>query len=218
MARIEQMGRGRTSAITGSVGVAGLNELIRQFRDLDKEINKTIRRVNKSIADEVSNDAIKLGKQQNVAGRPVHRRDRGVKGIKGRARQNQASIELQGHRNNAVLSLEFGRIYQPVPVNTNKGQRYRYYTQANLGKLPRSRPGAGRLYRRFVGDKAFQTGFGGYVVGKTIRNALPQIQEEYLERVFKEIKNTLQMAKVVDIPIRLSTTGKSGLVKVRKAA
>ena len=72
MARIEQMGRGRISAITGSVGVAGLNELIRQFRDLDKEINKTIRRVNKSIADEVSNDAIKLGKQQNVGGRPVH--------------------------------------------------------------------------------------------------------------------------------------------------
>ena len=195
MATIEQMGRGRTLNITGSVGVAGLNELLRDFKKLDKEINKTIRRVNKSIADEVSNDAIKLGKQQNVGGRPVHRRNRGVKGIKSRARQNQASIELQGHRNDAVLSLEFGRIYQPVPKNTNKGQRYRYYTQANLGKLPRSRPGAGRLYRRFVGDKAFQTGFGGYVVGKTIRNALPQIQDEYLERVFKAIKTTTQIPK-----------------------
>jgi hypothetical protein len=213
MAKIEQMGRGRTSAITGAVGVSGLNELLRDFKKLDKEINKTIRRVNKDIAEEVSNDAIKLGKQQNVQGRPVHRRDRGVKGIKSRARQNQASIELQGHRNNAVLSLEFGRIYQPVPKNTNKGQRFRYYTQANLGKLPRSRPGAGRLYRRFVGDKAFQTGFGGYVVGKTIRNALPQIQDEYLERVFKAIKTTTQMAKVVDIPIRLSTSGRTGLVK-----
>ena len=213
MAKIEQMGRGRTLAITGAVGVSGLNELLRDFKKLDKEINKTIRRVNKDIAEEVSNDAIKLGKQQNVQGRPVHRRDRGVKGIKGRARQNQASIELQGHKNNAVLSLEFGRIYQPVPKNTNKGQRFRYYTQANLGKLPRSRPGAGRLYRRFVGDKAFQTGFGGYVVGKTIRNALPQIQDEYLERVFKAIKTTTQMAKVVDIPIRLSTSGRTGLVK-----
>ena len=213
MAKIEQMGRGRTSAITGAVGVSGLNELLRDFKKLDKEINKTIRRVNKDIAEEVSNDAIKLGKQQNVQGRPVHRRDRGVKGIKSRARQNQASIELQGHRNNAVLSLEFGRIYQPVPKNTNKGQRFRYYTQANLGKLPRSRLGAGRLYRRFVGDKAFQTGFGGYVVGKTIRNALPQIQDEYLERVFKAIKTTTQMAKVVDIPIRLSTSGRTGLVK-----
>ena len=212
MATIEQMGRGRTLNVTGAVGVAGLNELLRDFKKLDKEINKTIRRVNKSIADEVSNDAIKLGKQQNVQGRPVHRRDRGVKGIKGRARQNQASIELQGHRNDAVLSLEFGRIYQPVPKNTNKGQRYRYYTQANLGKLPRSRPGAGRLYRRFVGDKAFQTGFGGYVVGKTIRNALPQIQDEYLERVFKAIKTTTQMNKVVDIPIRISTSGRTGLV------
>ena len=212
MAKIEQMGRGRTSAITGAVGVSGLNELLRDFKKLDKEINKTIRRVNKDIAEEVSNDAIKLGKQQNVQGRPVHRRDRGVKGIKGRARQNQASIELQGHKNNAVLSLEFGRIYQPVPKNTNKGERFRYYTQANLGKLPRSRPGAGRLYRRFVGDKAFQTGFGGYVVGKTIRNALPQIQDEYLERVFKEIKTTTQMNKVVDIPIRISTSGRTGLV------
>ena len=218
MAKIEQMGRGRTSTITGSVGVAGLNQLLRQFKELDKDINKTIRRVNKEIADEVSNDAITLGKQQTVQGRPVLRRDRGVKGIKGRARQNQASIELQGHRNDAVLSLEFGRIYQPVPKNTNKGQRYRYYAQARLGTLPRSRPGAGRLYRRFVGDKAFQTGFGGYVVGKTIRNALPQIQEEYLERVFKQIQITTQMNKVVDIPIRLSTSGKTGLVKVGKAA
>ena len=54
MATIEQMGRGRTLNITGSVGVAGLNELLRDFKKLDKEINKTIRRVNKSIADEVS--------------------------------------------------------------------------------------------------------------------------------------------------------------------
>lgn len=213
MAKIEQMGRGRTLTITGAVGVQGLNKLLRDFKKLDKEINKTIRRVNKDIAEEVSNDAIKLGKQQTVRGRPVHRRDRGVKGIKGRARQNQASIELQGHKNNAVLSLEFGRIYQPVPKNTNKGERFRFYTQANLGKLPRSRPGAGRLYRRFVGDKAFQTGFGGYVVGKTIRNALPQIQEEYLERVFKQIKITTEMNKVVDIPIRLSTSGKTGVIK-----
>ena len=213
MAKIEQMGRGRTLTITGAVGVQGLNKLLRDFKKLDKEINKTIRRVNKDIAEEVSNDAIKLGKQQTVKGRPVHRRDRGVKAIKGRARQNQASIELQGHKNNAVLSLEFGRIYQPVPKNTNKGERFRYYTQANLGKLPRSRRGAGRLYRRFVGDKAFQTGFGGYVVGKTIRNALPQIQEEYLERVFKQIKITTEMNKVVDIPIRLSTSGKTGVIK-----
>lgn len=213
MATIEQMGKGRTLTITGAVGVQGLNKLVRDFKKLDKEINKTIRRVNKSIADEVTNDAIKLGKQQSVGGRPVLRRDRGVKGIKGRARQNQASIELQGHKNNAVLSLEFGRIYQPVPVNTKTGERFRYYTQNNLGKQPRSRPGAGRLYRRFVGDKAFQTGFGGYVVGKTIRNALPQIQEEYLERVFKQIKITTEMNKVVDIPIRLSTSGKTGIIK-----
>ena len=126
MAKIEQMGRGRTLTITGAVGVQGLNKLLRDFKKLDKEINKTIRRVNKDIAEEVSNDAIKLGKQQTVKGRPVHRRDRGVKGIKGRARQNQASIELQGHRNDAVLSLEFGRIYQPVPRNTNQGERFRY--------------------------------------------------------------------------------------------
>ena len=66
MATIEQMGRGRTLNVTGAVGVAGLNELLRDFKKLDKEINKTIRRVNKSIADEVSNDAIKLGKQQLI--------------------------------------------------------------------------------------------------------------------------------------------------------
>ena len=213
MATIEQRGRGRTLNVTGALGVSGLNELLRDFKKLDKEINKTIRRVNKDIAEEVTQDAIKLGRSQNVMGRPVHRRDRAVKGIKSRARQNQASIELQGHRNDAVLSLEFGRIYQPIPQNTRKGQRFRYITQNQIGQKPRSRPGAGRLYRKFVGDKAFQTGFGGYVVGKTIKNALPQIQEEYLERVFKEIKITTQMAKVVDIPIRLSTSGRTGLVK-----
>lgn len=217
MATIEQRGRGRTLNVTGALGVSGLNELLRDFKKLDKEINKTIRRVNKDIAEEVSQDAIRLGRSQNVLGKPVHRRERAVKGIKSRARQNQASIELQGHRNDAVLSLEFGRIYQPVPQNTRKGRKFRWIAQSQIGRLPSSRPGAGRLYRSFIGDKAFQTGFGGYVVGKTIKNALPQIQEEYLERVFKEIKITTQMAKVVDIPIRLST-GNAPVGLVRKVA
>ena len=96
---------------------------------------------------------------------------------------------------------------------TRKGERFGWIFQSQIGRLPNSRPGAGRLYRKFVGDKAFQTGFGGYVVGKSIKTALPQIQEEYLERVFRAIKLTTQMAKVVDIPIRISTSGKTGLVK-----
>ena len=49
MATIEQMGRGRTLNVTGAVGVAGLNELLSDFKKLDKEINKKISRVNKSI-------------------------------------------------------------------------------------------------------------------------------------------------------------------------
>jgi len=86
--------KARTIGVSGALGVSGLNDLLRQFKKLDKEINKTIRRVNIEIAKEVSNDAIRLGKRQTVAGRPVHRRDRAVRGIKARARQNQASIEL----------------------------------------------------------------------------------------------------------------------------
>lgn len=210
--------KARTLGVTGALGVSGLNDLLRQFKTLDKEINKTIRRVNIEIAKEVSNDAIRLGKRQTVGGRPVHRRDRAVKGIKARARQNQASIELQGHKNDAVLSLEFGRIFQPVPVNKKSGDKFRYYRQKDLGRLPRSRPGAGRLYRSFVGDKAFQTGFGGYVVGKTIKNALPQIADEYLDRVFKAIENQMEMKKVVDIPIRFSTDNTRVLGKITRAA
>ena len=135
--------KARTIGVTGALGVSGLNDLLRQFKTLDKEINKTIRRVNIEIAKEVSNDAIKLGKRQTVGGRPVHRRDRAVRGIKARARQNQASIELQGHKNDAVLSLELGRIFQPVPVNRKNGDKFRYYRQKDLGRLPNSRPGAG---------------------------------------------------------------------------
>lgn len=210
--------KARTLGVTGALGVSGLNDLLRQFKTLDKEINKTIRRVNIEIAKEVSNDAIKLGKRQTVAGRPVHRRDRAVRGIKARARQNQASIELQGHKNDAVLYLELGARFQPVPVNRKNNERFRYYRQKDLGRLPNSKPGAGRLYRSFIGDQAFKTGFGGYVVGKTIKNALPKIADEYLDRVFKAIENQMEMNKVVDIPIRFATDNTRVLGKITRAA
>ena len=210
--------KARTLGVTGALGVSGLNDLLRQFKTLDKEINKTIRRVNIEIAKEVSNDAIRLGKRQTVAGRPVHRQDRAVRGIKARARQNQASIELQGHKNDAVLFLELGARFQPVPVNRKNGDRFRYYRQKDLGRLPNSKPGAGRLYRSFVGDQAFRTGFGGYVVGKTIQNALPKIADEYLDRVFKAIEDQMEMNKVVDIPIRFATDNTRVLGKITRAA
>jgi len=210
--------KARTLGVTGSLGVTGLNDLLRQFKTLDKEINKTIRRVNIEIAKEVSNDAIRLGKRQTVAGRPVLRRDTAVRGIKARARQNQAAIELQGHRNDAILSLEFGRIWQNIPTKSSKGKNNRVVPQKRLGTYPRSRPGAGRLYRSFVGDKAFQTGYGGYVVGKTIRTALPQIADEYLDRVFEAIENQMEMNKVVEIPIRFTTDSTRVLGKITRAA
>ena len=116
------------------------------------------------------------------------------------------------------MSLEFGRKWQPVPQNTNKGNRYRYFSQKGLGTYPRSKPGAGQLYRNFIGDRAFYTGKGGYVVGKSIQTALPQIQKSYLNRVFKAIEETTEMNKIVEIPISLSTSGKTGLVNIRKVA
>jgi hypothetical protein len=203
--------KARTLNQKGSLGVAGLNDFLRQFKNLDKEINKAIRRVNIGIAKEVSNDAIKLGKRQTVAGRAVLRRDLAVRGIKARARQNQASIELQGHSNNAILSLELGRLTQFVP---RKGK----IPQKKIGTYPNSRPGAGRLYRSFVGDKAFKTGFGGYVVGKTIQNALPQIAEQYLDRVFDAIEKQMEMNKVVNIPIRFTTGSTRVIGKIKKVA
>ena len=211
--------KARTIGVSGALGVSGLNDLLRQFKKLDKEINKTIRRVNIEIAKEVSNDAIKLGKRQTVAGRPVHRRDRAVRGIKARARQNQASIELQGHKNDAVLYLELGARFQPVPVRRKNGDKFTYYKQKDLGRLPNSKPGAGRLYRSFIGDKALKSGgFGGYVVGKTIQNALPQIADQYLDRVFKAIEDQMEMNKVVNIPIRFATGNTKVLGKITRAA
>jgi len=210
--------KARTIGVSGALGVSGLNDLLRQFKKLDKEINKTIRRVNIEIAKEVSNDAIKLGKRQTVAGRPVHRRDRAVRGIKARARQNQASIELQGHKNDAVLYLELGALFQPVPVRRKNGDKFTYYRQKDLGRLPKSKPVAGRLYRSFIGEKAFNSKKGGYVVGKTIQNALPQIADQYLDRVFKAIENQMEMNKVVNIPIRFATGNTKILGKITRAA
>lgn len=210
--------KARTIGVSGALGVSGLNDLLRQFKKLDKEINKTIRRVNIEIAKEVSNDAIRLGKRQTVAGRPVHRRERAVRGIKARARQNQASIELQGHKNDAVLFLELGARFQPVPVNRKNGNKFKYYRQKDLGRLPNSKPGAGRLYRSFIGEKAFNSKKGGYVVGKTIQNALPQIADQYLDRVFKAIENQMEMNKVVNIPIRFATGNTKVLGKITRAA
>ena len=59
---------------------------------------------------------------------------------------------------------------------------------------------------------------GGYVVGVTIQNALPEIQRDYLNKVNRAIEKTLEMNKVVDIPIRISSSGKTGLARVPKAA
>ena len=50
--------KARTIGVTGALGVSGLNDLLRQFKTLDKEINKTIRRVNIEIAKEVSNSKL----------------------------------------------------------------------------------------------------------------------------------------------------------------
>ena len=212
--------KARTLNQKGSLGVAGLNDFLRQFKNLDKEINKAIRRVNIGIAKEVSNKAIKLGKRQTVAGRPVHRRDLAVRGIKARARQNQASIELQGHRNNAILALEFGRKWQNIPVKTSRSRQKnnRFIRQSQIGRFPNSKPGAGRMYRTFIGDEAFDSKKGGYVVGKTIQNALPQIAEQYLDRVFDAIEKQMEMNKVVNIPIRFTTGSTRVIGKIKKVA
>jgi hypothetical protein len=218
MATIEQTGRGRQLAIKGGVGVAGLNEFLRNWKKVNPEIGKAIRRVNIEISKEVASDAVKKGRVQNVLGRPVHRRDLAVRGIKGRARQNQASVEIQGHKNNAVLSLEFGRKFINVPTNSKKLKNNRVVSQTLVGRLPNSRPGARPLYRKYVGANAFITQKGGYVVGTTIADALPSIQRDYLNKVSRAIEKTLEMNKVVDIPIRISSGGTTGLARVPKAA
>ena len=218
MATIEQTGRGRQLAISGAVGVAGLNEFVRNWKKVEPEVGKAIRRVNIEISKEVANDAVKRGRTQNVLGRPVHRRDLAVRGIKGRARQNQASVEIQGQKNDAVLSLEFGRKYINVPTRSKKLKNNRAVSQTLIGRLPSSRPGARPLYRKYVGAKAFDTQKGGYVVGVTIQNALPEIQKNYLNKVNRAIEKTLEMNKVVDIPIRISSSGTTGLARVPKAA
>ena len=220
MATIEQTGRGRQLAIRGGIGVAGLNEFVRNWKKVNPEIGKAIRRVNIEISKEVANDAVKRGRTQNVLGRPVHRRDLAVRGIKGRARQNQASVEIQGHKNNAVLSLEFGRKFINVPTNfkNKRLKNNRVVSQTLIGRLPNSRPGARPLYRKYVGENAFMTQRGGYVVGVTIQNALPEIQRDYLNKVNRAIEKTLEMNKVVDIPIRISSSGTTGLAKLPKVA
>ena len=218
MATIEQTGRGRQLAIKGGVGVAGLNEFLRNWKKVNPEIGKAIRRVNIEISKEVASDAVKKGRVQNVLGRFVHRRDLAVRGIKGRARQNQASVEIQGHKNNAVLSLEFGRKFINVPTNSKKLKNNRVVSQTLIGRLPNSRPGARPLYRKYVGANAFITQKGGYVVGTTIADALPGIQRDYLNKVSRAIEKTLEMNKVVDIPIRISSGGTTGLTRIPKAA
>jgi len=218
MATIEQTGRGRQLAIRGGIGVAGLNEFVRNWKKVNPEIGKAIRRVNIEISKEVANDAVKRGRTQNVLGRPVHRRDLAVRGIKGRARQNQASVEIQGHKNTAVLSLELGSKYINVPTRPKKLKHNRAVSQTLTGRLPSSRPGARPLYRKYVGENAFMTQRGGYVVGVTIQNALPEIQRDYLNKVNRAIEKTLEMNKVVDIPIRISSGGTTGLAKLPKVA
>ena len=66
MATIEQTGRGRQLATKGGVGVAGLNEFLRNWKKVNPEIGKAIRRVNIEISKEVASDAVKKGRVQNV--------------------------------------------------------------------------------------------------------------------------------------------------------
>ena len=157
-----------------------VKEIVKELKQYGKkDVLKTLAKFHREIAKEQLQDSRVLARKQ-----PVPKANRSAMGFTASGTRSEAKINIKSNdRYPTSLSMEFGRRFQYVP--TRRGGT-RAITQAEVGRLPHSRPGAKFPYRKWIGnnrdrgDSSFtKLGKQGYVVGKTISRNQNEILETY---------------------------------------
>ena len=170
-----------------------VREIVKELKQYGKkDVLKTLAKFHREIAKEQLADSRVLARKQ-----PVPKANRSAMGFTASGTRSEAKINIKtSDRYPSALSMEFGRRFQYVP--TRRGGT-RAITQAEIGRLPFSRPGAKFPYRKWIGnnrdrgDSSFtKLGKQGYVVGKTISKNQNEILETYNERLFDALTKAIK--------------------------
>jgi hypothetical protein len=170
-----------------------VKEIVKELKEYGKkDVLKTLAKFHREIAKEQLSDSRTLGRKQ-----PVPKANRSAMGFTASGTRSEAKINIKtSDRYPSALSMEFGRRFQYVPTRSGKT---RAITQAEIGRLPHSRPGAKFPYRKWIGnnrnrgDSSFtKLGKQGYVVGKTISRNQKEILETYNDRLYDALTKAIK--------------------------
>ena len=170
-----------------------VKEIVKELKQYGKkDVLKTLAKFHREIAKEQLADSRVLARKQ-----PVPKANRSAMGFTASGTRSEAKINIKtSDRYPSALSMEFGRRFQYVP--TRRGGT-RAITQAEIGRLPHSRPGAKFPYRKWIGnnrdrgDSSFtKLGKQGYVVGKTISRNQNEILETYNDRLYDALTKAIK--------------------------
>ena len=170
-----------------------VKEIVKELKQYGKkDVLKTLAKFHREIAKEQLQDSRVLARKQ-----PVPKANRSAMGFTASGTRSEAKINIKSNdRYPTSLSMEFGRRFQYVP--TRRGGT-RAITQAEVGRLPHSRPGAKFPYRKWIGnnrdrgDSSFtKLGKQGYVVGKTISRNQNEILETYNDRLYDALTKAIK--------------------------
>ena len=170
-----------------------VRDIVKELKQYGKkDVLKTLAKFHREIAKEQLQDSRVLARKQ-----PVPKANRSAMGFTASGTRSEAKINIKtSDRYPSALSMEFGRRFQYVP--TRRGGT-RAITQAEIGRLPHSRPGAKFPYRKWIGnnrdrgDSSFtKLGKQGYVVGKTISRNQNEILETYNDRLYDALTKAIK--------------------------
>jgi|TARA_B100000287_G_C20615880_1_gene773984 hypothetical protein len=170
-----------------------VKEIVKELKQYGKkDVLKTLAKFHREIAKEQLQDSRVLARKQ-----PVPKANKSAMGFTASGTRSEAKINIKtSDRYPSALSMEFGRRFQYVP--TRRGGT-RAITQAEIGRLPHSRPGAKFPYRKWIGnnrdrgDSSFtKLGKQGYVVGKTISRNQNEILETYNDRLYDALTKAIK--------------------------
>ena len=170
-----------------------VKEIVKELKQYGKkDVLKTLAKFHREIAKEQLQDSRVLARKQ-----PVPKANKSAMGFTASGTRSEAKINIKtSDRYPTALSMEFGRRFQYVP--TRRGGT-RAITQAEIGRLPHSRPGAKFPYRKWIGnnrdrgDSSFtKLGKQGYVVGKTISRNQNEILETYNDRLYDALTKAIK--------------------------
>ena len=170
-----------------------VKEIVKELKQYGKkDVLKTLAKFHREIAKEQLQDSRVLARKQ-----PVPKANKSAMGFTASGTRSEAKINIKtSDRYPSALSMEFGRRFQYVP--TRRGGT-RAITQAEIGRLPHSRPGAKFPYRKWIGnnrdrgDSSFtKLGKEGYVVGRTISKNQKEILETYNDKMYDALVKAIK--------------------------